>query len=424
MNYQETLAFMFSQLPMYQRLGQTAFKKDLTNISLLCEALGNPQNKFKSVHIGGTNGKGSSSHLLSAILQSAGYKTGLYTSPHLKNYTERIKINGNEVSKDFVVAFIAQNKIHIEKIKPSFFELTVAMAFDFFAKQKVDVAIIEVGLGGRLDSTNIISPQVSLITNISLDHQQMLGDTIEEIAFEKAGIIKENTPIVISEKQEKTTALFFKTSQEKKTQIHFASDNFEIKTKGEEHYAIFHNEKPYLTGISLALRGEHQQKNLLGVLQVVEIVKSQGFTISNLNLKKGIQEVLELTRFQGRWQVISQSPLTICDIGHNEDAIQIIIKQLAKINYQKLHFVIGTVNDKDVDKMLNQLPKDATYYFCQAQIPRALAVDELQQKAEQHQLKGKIIPDVKTAILTAQNEAQEGDLVFVGGSAFVVAEAI
>lgn len=404
MNYPQTLDYLFSTLPMYQRVGNVAFKKDLSNTLRFCEYLGNPQHQFKSIHVAGTNGKGSSSHMLAAILQSAGYKVGLYTSPHLKNFTERIKINGKEIQELDVVEFVANNKDHLESIKPSFFETTVVMAFDYFAKQKVDIAIIEVGLGGRLDSTNVITPLVSLITNIGYDHQQLLGDTLIQIAGEKAGIIKHGIPVVISERQSEVEQVFIDKANSLFTSIVFASDN-----KKKDHF-------------SMDLQGLYQFKNVNGVLEVVSILNECGFKILRSSIQQGLSNTTTITGLKGRWQILDENPKIICDTAHNQEGIELVLKQLNIISFDQLHIVWGMVNDKVIDNILKLLPKDANYYFCEAKIPRALNAKQLCDKSLEFGLKGAVIEDVNSAIEKAKQKAHSNDLIFIGGSTFVVAE--
>jgi dihydrofolate synthase/folylpolyglutamate synthase len=404
MNYSQTLDYLFSTLPMYQRVGNIAFKKDLSNTIRFCEYLDNPQYQFKSVHVAGTNGKGSSSHMLAAILQSAGYKVGLYTSPHLKNFTERIKINGKEIEEHEVVDFVANNKNHLESIKPSFFETTVVMAFDYFAKQKVDIAVIEVGLGGRLDSTNVITPLVSLITNIGYDHQQLLGDTLVQIAGEKAGIIKEGVPVVVSERQPEVEGVFKDKAGDLSSDIVFASD----RVQGKD--------------LQLDLLGIYQQKNVKGVLEVVKILNQIGFEILLPAIQQGLSDTIGLTGLKGRWQLLCDNPKIICDTAHNQEGIELVLQQLNSIKFNQLHVVWGMVNDKAIDNILKLLPKDANYYYCEAKIPRALNAKHLCDKALQFGLKGVVIEDVNSAIEKAKQKAHSNDLIFIGGSTFVVAE--
>jgi len=406
MDYQQTLEYLFRALPMYQRIGKSAYKKNLDNTLALCEALGNPQNKFKTVHVAGTNGKGSSSHMLSAILQSAGYKTGLYTSPHLKSFTERIRIDGDQITQQAVIDFVNDHKVLIEEIKPSFFEITVAMAFDYFASQFVDIAVIEVGLGGRLDSTNVISPEVSLITNIGLDHQEMLGDTLEAIAVEKAGIIKKKVPVVIGKRQPETRVVFEKAAKKLNSPIIFA----------EEAYPNNRN------SFELQLKGNYQHQNVSGVLAVVNLLNANGFNISSDDIKYGLANTVDLTGIKGRWQKLQEQPLMICDTGHNVDGIQMILKQILRIPHKELHIVWGMVDDKDSRPMLSLLPKDGKYYFCQANVPRAKKAQLLYEEAGKFGFKGEIVEDVNNAIAAAKQQANKDDLIFIGGSTFVIAE--
>jgi dihydrofolate synthase/folylpolyglutamate synthase len=415
-SYQQALDYLYASLPIFQRVGAVAYHGDLTNTLALCEALDNPQRKFKSVHVAGTNGKGSSSHMLAAVLQSAGYKTGLYTSPHLKEFTERIKINGAEVSQDFVVDFVNRMQPVLEKVKPSFFETTVAMAFDYFEREKVDIAVIEVGLGGRLDSTNVITPEVSLITNISWDHMDLLGDTLERIAAEKAGIIKQDVPVVVSERQMDVESVFLKKAQATNSPIEFAEDRFEVRLLGNGRFSV--NDTEY----QLDLKGNYQQKNLGGVLATLDELRKKGFSISNKNISDGLSKTIQLTGLKGRWQKLSDRPLIVCDTGHNESGIQEVMRQIAQQKFSKLHIVWGMVKDKDVSKVVKQLPKDAYYYFCQAKIPRAMPAHELQEKMSQFELIGKVVEDVNQAIAEAKRRAAPEDMIFIGGSTFVVAE--
>ncbi|MBF9253660.1 bifunctional folylpolyglutamate synthase/dihydrofolate synthase [Pontibacter sp. 172403-2] len=427
MTYQECLDYLYQQLPMFHRIGNAAFKKSLDNIIALCDALGQPQQQFKTVHVAGTNGKGSSSHMLAAVLQQAGYKTGLYTSPHLKSFTERVRVNGQELPQDYLVDFVTQHKPLFESIKPSFFEMTVALAFRYFADERVDVAVIEVGLGGRLDSTNIITPEVSLITNISLDHQTLLGDTIPAIAREKAGIIKPGIPAVISTGQEETAEVFRAKAAEVGAPVYFAGDEFRIEPTvadlARQVFRVYRNGSVYLDEVELDLTGFYQRYNLPGVLQTLAILQEQrGFSISEQALRSGLAQTKTLTGLKGRWQVLQQQPLMICDTGHNEDGMRQVIAQLAALQPKRIHFVFGAVNDKDVSSILQLLPKDYTYYFCQAAIPRALPIAELQAKAEAAGLKGTAYATVPAAIAAARTKAAPDEVIFIGGSTFVVAE--
>jgi dihydrofolate synthase/folylpolyglutamate synthase len=416
-SYQQAIDYLYERLPVFQRVGASAYKQDLTNTLALCEVLGNPQHKFKSIHVAGTNGKGSSSHMLTAVLQSAGYKTGLYTSPHLKEFTERIKINGAEVSKEFVTDFVIRMKSTLEEVQPSFFEATVAMAFDYFVKEKVDIAVIEVGLGGRLDSTNVITPEVSLITNISWDHMDLLGDTLQKIALEKAGIIKENIPVVVSERQSEVEDVFVKKSSEMKSRITFSEDKFGVKALGNGKFLV-NDSVEY----RLELTGDYQEKNLGGVLAVIDELRKKGFRISEKDISNGLQKTVQLTGLKGRWQKLGDKPLIVCDTGHNEAGVREVLRQISRLEFRKLHIVWGIVKDKDPGKVLSLLPKDASYYFCQAKIPRAMSVNDLQEKARSFGLIGERIEDVNEAIAAAKKNATSDDMIFIGGSTFVVAE--
>lgn len=424
--YTEVIDYLYSRLPMFTRDGSSAYKKDLDRTIALCQAVGNPQNKFKSIHVAGTNGKGSSSHMLAAIYAQAGYKTGLYTSPHLVDFRERITINGNQIDEQFVVNYVNNQKERIEEIQPSFFEATVAMAFDYFAKEKVDIAIIEVGLGGRLDSTNIISPEACLITNIGMDHMNILGDTIEEITKEKAGIIKPNTPIVISETNVATEVVFTQVAQSLSAPIIFADQIFTVNCidrNSTQQYLEISSDIQTIK-LNLDLTGTYQSKNLLGVLAVVEQMKGRGFEVKLDDLYYALGHVQELTGLQGRWQTLSTSPLMICDTGHNEDGIKEVVKNLRTIAYRKLHIVIGAMKDKDLDHMLPYLPNDAIYYFSNPNMPRAMHAQELALKAQTYGLKGYVVGTVMDALSKAKNAYSEGDLIFIGGSNFVVAEVL
>ncbi|WP_341350730.1 folylpolyglutamate synthase/dihydrofolate synthase family protein [Sabulibacter ruber] len=426
MTYEQALDYLYQQLPMFHRIGNAAFKKSLDNILALTAALDNPQHKFKSIHVAGTNGKGSSSSMLAAILQAAGYKTGLYTSPHLKEFTERIRVNGEMISREKVAQFTQQHQELFEQVKPSFFEMTVALAFDYFVEQQVDIAVIEVGLGGRLDSTNIITPLVSLITNISYDHQALLGNTLPEIAGEKAGIIKAGVPAVISTTQSEVSAVFEKKAQETQSPLTFADQTFKIEylesTGLNSLYTVYSGDQEYLEKLELSLLGNYQRFNLPGVLATVEELNRQGFQISEEHLREGLRKVQELTGLKGRWQVLGQNPLMICDTGHNVDGLREVIKQLIALKARQVHIVFGAVNDKDIQSVLRLLPVSYRYYFCQAQIPRALPVQQLWEEAQFAGLKGHAYPTVEDAVLAAKAFAREDEVIFIGGSTFVVAE--
>jgi dihydrofolate synthase/folylpolyglutamate synthase len=429
MDYQQTIDYLFARLPMFSRIGAAAYKKDLTNTIELCNALDNPQNKFKSIHIAGTNGKGSTSHMLAAILQSAGYKTGLYTSPHLKDFRERIKINGQQIPQDFVGEFTQRLQPLIEKIEPSFFEITVAMAFEWFVEQQVDIAVIEVGLGGRLDSTNIITPEVSVITNISLDHMNLLGNTVQEIAAEKAGIIKKFIPVVVGETTEKTKPVFAEKALEINAPITFASEERWINEwDNDQHHLHASVAHLQLDGerrtYNLDLRGLYQLRNLLTVLEAVHQLKQKGWHIEEAHIQNGLAHVKKLTGLHGRWEIIQQHPRVVLDVGHNEDGVTQIVQQLEHETFNKLHIVIGMVKDKEVSKVLSLLPKHANYYFTKAQIPRALPEEELMQTAAQLSLQGHHYPDVNTALTEAKTKAHDEDMILVCGSVFVVGEVL
>ncbi|HLT41247.1 MAG TPA: folylpolyglutamate synthase/dihydrofolate synthase family protein [Sphingobacteriaceae bacterium] len=429
MSYQETINYLYDRLPMFSKQGASAIKKDLVNIKKLCEALGNPHQHFKSIHVAGTNGKGSTSHMLAAILQTAGYKTGLYTSPHLLDFRERIRINGEMIGTSEVISFVDEHKSLFEEIEPSFFEVTVAMAFDYFAKQDVDFAIIETGLGGRLDSTNIINPVLSIITNISLDHINILGNSVEEIAAEKAGIIKEHIPVVISEKTKETAPIFEETAHEKASKITFASDVCElsiIKNEGKylEILAQLLTENHKAEVYHLDLTGSYQKKNLAGVLLAIDELSSLGHSISQENIHDGLANVKALTGLMGRWQTLGESPLIICDTGHNEKGWEEILININQQEVDHLHMVIGVMRDKDIESLLNILPREASYYFCRANFERSLPEKDLLELAQDKNLKGISYKSIAEAIQAAKANANKTDLIFIGGSTFVVAEAL
>lgn len=431
MNYAQTISYLFSKLPVFERTGAAAYKADLMNTLVFCKRLGNPQDKIKTIHVAGTNGKGSTSHMLASILQEKGLKVGLYTSPHLKDFRERILINGKKIPKGYVTEFVKQHIKEFERIKLSFFEMTVGLAFDYFNKKKVDIAVIEVGLGGRLDSTNIITPLVSVITNISYDHMQFLGDTLEKIATEKAGIIKPNVPVVIGETQDKTRHVFIQKANECHSQVLFADSYYSIQRDQrtiieDVHFNadVFRNKKLFLNDLRSPLLGLYQLKNIVTVMGVVEILGQQGIPVTKNEIKRGINKVVKNTLLAGRWQILSFSPLTICDTGHNEAGFSEIIAQINSIPFRHLHFVFGVVKDKAIDKMLALLPGNATYYFCKADIPRALNENDLKNQANLAGLNGEAYSSVKEALTAAQKKAGNDDLVFIGGSTFVVAEVL
>ncbi|MDT0540620.1 MULTISPECIES: bifunctional folylpolyglutamate synthase/dihydrofolate synthase [Croceitalea] len=403
MTYKETVNWMFAQLPMYQQKGVSALKNKLDNIENFSFQLNKPEKKFKSIHVAGTNGKGSSCHMLASILQEAGYKVGLYTSPHLKDFRERIKINGQKISKKFVVDFIQNNDTYLKYHQLSFFEMTVGMAFDFFAKEKVDIAIIEVGLGGRLDSTNIITPEVSLITNIGLDHVDILGDTIEKIALEKAGIIKRKVPVVISETQSELELIFKLIATQLKSRITFAD---------KEEKVVYQTD----------LLGKYQQRNISGVLATLKNLR--GFEIEEVDIQNGLRKVVPNTGLLGRWQKIQEEPMVVCDTAHNKEGLQLVLKQISNEKFNTLHIVLGVVKDKDLGQILPLFPVDACYYFVKPNVPRGLCEKKLKHVAESFKLKGKSFGSVKKGYKSAKEAAENGDFIYIGGSTFVVAEVV
>jgi len=426
MTYQETLDYLYNKLPMFSRMGSAALKKDLTNTLIICERLGNPQTKFKSIHIAGTNGKGSVSHMMAAALQASGYKTGLYTSPHLYDFRERIKLNGQLMDEEFVVQFVQKVQPLIDEVQPSFFEITVAMAFEYFALHQVDVAVIEVGLGGRLDSTNIILPELSIITNIGFDHQNILGNSLEEIAAEKGGIIKENTPVVIGQTQIETEVIFRKMATEKNATIFFAEDNFQVEdyqlTLSHLQLYIVNKTTNNRTSYSLDLPGFYQTKNIAGLLQAIEVLKERGWKLPEEKVKQALQDVKQSTGLYGRWEVISEQPTIVLEVAHNEDGVKAMLQHVQQLSYRQLHIVLGLVKDKEMDNVLQLMPADAAYHFTQAHIPRALPASMLQQSAAACGLTGRVHEDVNTALTYAKAEAGANDLIIVCGSIFLVAE--
>lgn len=424
MNYAETVAYLFNQLPMFSKIGEAAYKKDLTNTLSLCEVLGNPHKKFKSIHIAGTNGKGSTSHMLAAIMQAAGFKTGLYTSPHLYDFRERIKINGVCCAEDFVINFTQRIQDQIEIIEPSFFEITVAMAFDYFAANEVDIAIIETGLGGRLDSTNIILPELSIITNIGMDHMNLLGNTLTAIAGEKAGIIKPMVPVVIGESNAETQPVFIEAA--KSSPISFAEDqryiNDWLYQQPLLNVTVVDKNKNEYQHYALDLTGFYQTKNLLTVLEACSVLQHLGWNLQTHHIKEGLSNVKKLTGLQGRWEIIQANPTIVLDVGHNVDGIKAILTQLDLSNFKQLHWVMGMVKDKDIHAVLQMLPSTATYYFTKASIPRALDEKELLKQAQEFGLTGTSFSDVNSAIKAAKENANTSDLILVCGSVFVIAE--
>ncbi len=428
MTYSETLEWMFNKLPMYQRIGAAAYKADLNNTIQLLQLLDNPQNNFKSVHVAGTNGKGSVSHMLASVFQEAGYKTGLYTSPHLRDFRERIRIDGEMIPEGNVTQFIETYKNKFETMELSFFEMTVGMAFDYFAKEKVDIAIVEVGMGGRLDSTNLITPELSVITNIDLDHMKFLGDTRAEIAYEKAGIIKPGIPVVIGETHPETAQVFIDKAKECNSPIYFADqifdcDKIHIESAIVQKFDIWKNSELYMEALETPLMGNYQRKNLTTVMCALDLLCSK-FDLSEGDIRDGIGKVIRNTHLMGRWQILCKDPLTVADTGHNVAGITEVVRQLAEMQYGKLHFVLGMVNDKDIDSVLQLLPRNADYYFCKANIPRGLDANILAEKAFEMGLRGQVFESVSHAYRSAVNNAHFGDLVFVGGSNFTVAEVV
>lgn len=426
MTYEQATNYLFTRLPMFSRIGAAAYKKDLTNTLWLCEYLGNPQTKFKSVHIAGTNGKGSTSHMLAAVLQTAGYKTGLYTSPHLRDFRERFRVNGEMIEKDFVIDFVKRIQPAIDEIEPSFFEITVAMAFEYFVYQQVDIAVIETGLGGRLDSTNVILPEVSVITNIGMDHVNILGDTLAAIAYEKAGIIKPGVPVVIGETAVETKPVFEQVALEKKSPLFFAdTQRYVAEWKYEHHQLILQvaaSATDDRTAYQLDLPGYYQTKNCITVLETIYHLQKAGFKIGEEQVQTALRQVKKLTGLHGRWEVVHVNPVVVLDVGHNEDGIKQITAQIELSEYQHLHIVIGLVKDKEIEKVLALLPREATYYFTRAQIPRAFPENELAARAHALDLNGHAYGDVNTAVKEAMNRAVKNDMILVCGSVFVVGE--
>ncbi len=427
MTYTETLNYLYTQLPMFTRIGAAAYKADLINTITLCAALDNPQNKFKSIHVAGTNGKGSTSHMLASVLQEAGYKVGLYTSPHIKDFRERIKINGQKIEEQFVVNFTENIKTKITEIQPSFFEITVAMAFAYFAKQQVDIAVIEVGLGGLLDSTNVITPELCVITNIGLDHTNLLGTTLPEIATQKAGIIKASVPVVISQTQEETERVFTNKALEKNTSIFFADKVMEVigmdsATIGLQKMKVVNTAKMSITNYELDILGKYQQKNVKGVLLALEILQQYNWNISAQNIVDGLKNIKNNTGLMGRFDMLETSPMLIADVAHNADGITEVLAQIKNIPHNNLHIITGFVADKAVDKVLNLFPKNANYYYTQANIPRALLKENLQETAKQYQLNGEAYNNVNTALQAAKANASKEDIILICGSFFIIAE--
>jgi len=426
MNYEEVIRFIFNSLPMYQRIGPAAYKTGLDNTIILDKYFSSPHKNFKTIHIAGTNGKGSVSHSLASVLQEAGYKAGLYTSPHLIDYRERIRVNGQMITKKYVQNFINENVGIISEIRPSFFEMSVALAFDYFRSCNVDIAVIETGLGGRLDSTNIINPVLTIITNIDYDHTQFLGNSLDKIAGEKAGIIKSNTPCIIGETHSETENVFIQKAIEVSAPIIFAdkhiSTHLESFNNQSGNYTITNNSK--ISTLEFALTGRYQQKNLATIIQSLETLQSLRIKIPDESIKRGLKEVKSNTGLRGRWEILKQEPLTICDTGHNKAGIEYVVRQLAEQNKKKMHLIIGFVADKDVSDILNLFPSNARYYFTQASVSRAMPVSQLYTVATKHNLKGTCYSDVISAYNSARENADKDDLIFIGGSTFVVADLL
>ena len=429
--FEATLRYLYEQLPFYQRKGPAAYKNNLDNTLALDELYGHPHRLFRSVHVAGTNGKGSVSHMLASVLQEAGYRVGLYTSPHLKDFRERIRVNGVKIPKEevvrFVDDFVARNQLN--KLEPSFFELTVAMAFEYFARERIDIAVVEVGLGGRLDSTNIIMPEVSVITNISLDHVALLGNTLTEIAGEKAGIMKKGVPVVVGETMEETAPVFAKRAEILGIPLQFAdqiyhADYSMVSTEGKQLFNVRYNDTLRYEQLPLELLGQYQGRNLCTALAAMDVLKEFGWTISQDALYRGMEFLVKNTGLKGRWQVLGANPRIVCDTGHNEAGIREVVHQIHQTPYKKLHFVLGMVNDKDVDSVLRLLPKNAVYYFTKASIPRAMSENMLELKAADFGLSGQKYPTVIEAFTAAKQNAEPYDMIFIGGSTFVVAEVI
>lgn len=428
MTYQEIVSFLYAQLPAFQNLGKKALNPTLKNIENLCQYLGNPQLKFKSIHVAGTNGKGSTSHMLASILQESGYKTGLYTSPHLKDFRERFRINGLMVEEEFIIDFVTKHKSYIQEIKPSFFEVTVAMAFELFAERKVDFAVIETGLGGRLDSTNIIHPILSVITNIGLDHTDILGDTLEKIAFEKAGIIKENTPIIISENQNETFPIFTEVANSRKAPILFSEEYYKVLSITADErltrYIVEDLRDSFTNEFALDLKGYYQKSNLIGVLTAANTLNEMGVNeINNISIKLGLSKVIKNTGLKGRWQVLNKQPLMVCDTGHNGHAFKALISQISTYNKSKCHFILGFAKDKELEESLGLLPNDSSFYFCTFDSTRSRTEKELIECAINFNIVDyKVFNNVNIAISTALERADKNDFIYIGGSTYLVAE--
>ncbi|MGR6088144.1 MAG: bifunctional folylpolyglutamate synthase/dihydrofolate synthase [Arcticibacter sp.] len=430
MTYRQCLEYLYSQLPMFHRIGPAAYKANLDNTISIMRMLGNPEHGFRCIHVAGTNGKGSTSHMLASILQEAGYKTGLFTSPHLKDFRERIRINGKMISRQKVVSFVQRYRDGFESIQPSFFEWTAGLAFEHFRNSKVDIAVIETGLGGRLDSTNVVQPMLSLITNVQWDHMNLLGNTLGKISKEKAGIIKQNTPVIIGTTQNETERVFRTVAKKHKANIQFADQLYRIKSSGESRsgeitrFDVLRNKKTILSGLKCGLAGSYQKHNIPLVLAAIETLRELGIRVSEKEMRKGLKNVKTNTGIRGRWEVISKKPLTIADTAHNKDGIIAVVNQLKRIKYKNLHLVLGAVNDKDISSMLALFPKTGTCYFCKPNIPRGLDAKQLKILAESIGLQGEAYPSVKKALQAARKKSVSSDLIYIGGSTFVVAEAL
>lgn len=432
MNYKETMGYLFSQLPMFHRIGPAAYKANLDNTLAFSQYLGNPETKFRSIHIAGTNGKGSVANVLASVLQEQGYKTGLATSPHLKDFRERIRINGEMMPKREVARFVNKHRHFFEKLSPSFFEITIAMTFDYFARQQVDIAVIETGLGGRLDSTNIVLPELAIITNIGMDHMNLLGDTLDKIAREKAGIIKEGVPLIVGKHQPDIHHVFSKLAGEKNAPLYLAKDYFEFASAETKELSgqlfqeiTFKTPSGEMRKVTTDLLGSYQQENLATVLTAIDILnKGSNFNVSCQAIEAGLANVQKNTGFKGRWYQIGKRPRIICDTGHNADGIARVTSQLSSLEYDQLRIVLGMVDDKDISGVLSLFPQTAIYYFCKPDLPRGLDPHKLAHIAQTHKLNGAVFPSVKEALLAAKNQSATRDLIFVGGSTFVVAEVI
>lgn len=424
MTYQETINYLFSRLPMYHRIGAAAYKNNLDNTLKMCEMLGNPEKSFPSIHIAGTNGKGSVANMIASILQEAGYKTGLFTSPHLRDFRERIRINGKPISEEFVVDFVEKNRDRFESVHASFFEFSFALSAKYFADQQVDIAVMEVGMGGRLDSTNVVRSVLSVITNIAFDHTQFLGNTLEKIAREKAGIIKPSVPVVIGETQEEIMDVFLEKAMENETSVVFADNRYIARFNSDERIDVNLEGDTFLSNLNLPLHGVYQENNVPTTLQAIETLKKEGWKIHKTHIKKGLENVVRNTEFYGRWQILNKKPLTICDTAHNEAGLCLTLKQLKSIPKKNLHIILSVVNDKDIEHILPLFPKEAIYYFCKANIPRGLEATLLQQAAAKFELNGTCYESVQAAYNAACKTAEQEDVIYVGGSTFTVAEIV